>query len=178
MQNNRLTILAINPGTRYIGIAILKGTVLLDWSVKVISGKLSPSKSLKMASLVDRLIDDYEPDIIALKRLHSSRSSCCLDQLCSYIETTASANSIQLEKHSIEEVERFFAPNKQINKTMLSELVCQKHPVLRRELEREQENLNPYYVRMFEAAALGTMVEIANQNHSFQALSECMSLPA
>jgi Holliday junction resolvasome RuvABC endonuclease subunit len=164
MQNNKLTILAINPGTRYIGIAVLKGSVLIDWSIKVISGKLSPSKRLKMSSLIDRLIDEYEPDIISLKKLNPSRSSNYLSQLCSHIETTAVTNGIIVARYSIGEVERFFVPGEQINKLKLAELVCQRHPVLHREMEKERNNLNPYYIRMFEAVALGTMMETIIKN--------------
>lgn len=159
MQNNRLTILAINPGTRYIGIAVLKGAVLLDWSVKVISGKLSPVKRRKMASLVDRLIDEYEPDVIALKRLHPSRSSQTLDRFCNDVQTISGANGVRLSLFSISEVEAFFMPDECINKIELAKLVCKRHPILHRELEKERSNYNPYYVRMFEAVALGTMVE-------------------
>lgn len=160
MKNKRLTILAINPGTRYIGIAVLKGTVLLDWSVKVVKSKQSASKRLKMASIIDRLVDGYEPDIIAVKRLHSSRSSQALDQFCHDVETTAAANDIRFAQYSIDDVEQFFVPEENINKVKLAELICKKHPVLRRELKREKNNLNPYHIRMFEAVALGTMAQV------------------
>ena len=39
MTNKLLKILAINPGTRYTGVAVFVGTDLRDWAVKVIKGK-------------------------------------------------------------------------------------------------------------------------------------------
>ena len=39
MTNKPLKILAINPGTRYLGIAVFVGTDLREWAVKVIKGK-------------------------------------------------------------------------------------------------------------------------------------------
>lgn len=127
--------------------------------MKVVSGKLSPAKRRKIVRLVDRLIQEYEPNILALKKLHSSRSSRTLDRLNREIEGIAAANDVKLEKHSIQEIEQFFMPEERINKMGLAELLCQKHPVLRHELHKEHNNLNPYHIRMFEAVALGTMVE-------------------
>jgi RNase H-fold protein (predicted Holliday junction resolvase) len=159
MQNNRNIILAINPGTRYIGIAVLEGTDLLDWSVKVISGEISRVKLQRMMNLINELISFYEPETIVLKRLHQSRSSKALKQFCSQVERLADSGGIKLSRYSIDEIKAFFAPGEKINKLRLAELICKKHPVLRRELEKEQDNLNPYHIRMFEAVALATMEE-------------------
>lgn len=62
-------------------------------------------------------------------------------------------------QYSIDDIEQFFSPERNINKSKLAELICQRHPVLRHELEREQDNYNPYHVRMFEAVALATMAQ-------------------
>lgn len=159
MTNAKHTILAINPGTRHIGMAVLKGSVLFYWSVKVIRGPLTMAKRRKIAMLIHRVISKYEPDIVVLKNIHSSRTSRHLDRLCNDVETIAAENGIQLVKYSIQEVEAFFSPQERINKTTLSELLRQRHPVLRHELFRERNSYNPYHVRMFEAVALAMMAE-------------------
>lgn len=159
MKNKRLTILAINPGTRYTGVAVLKGAILLDWSVKAINGRLTLAKRCQMARLICKLISEYEPDIVVLKKLHESRSSQYLDQLCGDFENIAKESGTQFLRYSIDDLKQFFVPEEHINKVRLAELVCKRHPVLRRELKKEKNSFNPYYVRMFEAVALGTMVE-------------------
>lgn len=175
MPNNRLTILAINPGTRYIGIAVLRGAVLIEWSVKVVAGPLSQTKRKKIAKLIDRLISEYEPDIIVTKRLHPSRASQVLNRICRDIEAAAIADGIMSERYSIQEVEQFFAPGERMNKIHLAELVCKQHPVLHNELNRERDNCNPYYVRMFEAVALGTMVQLIASKTTECQLVFCLS---
>lgn len=131
MKNKRLTILAINPGSRYTGVAVLKGTILLDWSVKAINGRLTLAKRCQMARLVGKLISEYEPDIVVLKKLHESRSSRHLDWLCSDFEAIIEENGTQLFRYSIDDLKQFFLPEEHINKVKLAELICRKHPVLR-----------------------------------------------
>lgn len=159
MHNKRRTILAINPGTRYLGVAVLKGSTLIDWSVKVINGKQPQARLNKAIELISSFLAEYQPDVLVLKKLHPSRSSLMLNLLSIRIEELTRTNSIRLAKYSIQEAEVFHSPNEKINKTNLSELICQKHPVLRHDLQREQSSLNPYYIRMFEAVALGTLVQ-------------------
>jgi hypothetical protein len=75
------------------------------------------------------------------------------------VEELSRINRIRLIRYSIQEVEAFHSPERRINKTTLAELTCRKHPVLCHELQKEQNNLNPYHIRMFEAVALGAMAE-------------------
>lgn len=155
MKKQKQTVLAINPGMRYLGIAVFCGPVLNDWSVKVVCGKRSPEKLDKIMVLIERLIDEHNPDIIVLKKFHSSRSSQYLNVLSKRIENLASGRNISLTQYSIEEIEAFYSPGCPINKSDLAELMCQRHPVLRIDYNKERHNTNPYYLRMFEAVALG-----------------------
>lgn len=154
MQNNRLTILAINPGTRYIGFAVLRGPILADWGVNVIPGGFSDAKLKKARSLVSELIAHYQPSILALKALHPARHSADLGRLKCEIRKLATSKGLAVHEYSIQEIEAVFAPDHRINKTQLAELVVSQQPVLRHEFHREQDNYNPYHVRMFEAVAL------------------------
>ena len=48
-------ILAVNPGSRYIGIAAFRGPELLDWGVKVVSGKTPSGKLGSVRAILPRL---------------------------------------------------------------------------------------------------------------------------
>lgn len=156
MQRRRVT-LAINFGTRYLGIAVLRGSILADWAVKNVSGQYSEAKQQKLERLVFRLINGHNPDVLVLKKLHPSLVSgnlCCLN---GQIEKFADANHIPLKQYSIRDMEAFYSSDSRINKGKLAEFVCRNHPVLRRDLDRERNILNPYHIRMFEAVALATL---------------------
>ena len=106
---------------------------------------------------MSRLVVEYEPDVLVLKKLHPSRRSVDLELLSLCIHKLAIDNGLEINQHSISEMETFFEPNGRINKKQLAELVCHRYPALRHELHREQNSLNLYHIRMFEAVALATV---------------------
>ena len=75
MHNKTKTILGINPGTRYLGFAVFCGPELRDWGVKVATGPCSRQKMEKLKKIVLGLIGQYKPEVLAIKKLHPSRSS-------------------------------------------------------------------------------------------------------
>lgn len=154
MPSNRLTILAINPGTRYIGFAVLRGTVLVDWGVSGLSGSLSDDKAKRALSLVANLITENRPSVLVLKTLHPSRRSAHLYRLWQGVQRLAQSDGLDLRYYSIHELEACFSPTSRINRNRLAELVSETHPVLRHELRKEQDSYNAYHIRMFEAVAL------------------------
>lgn len=157
MEKNPPTVLAINPGTRYTGIAVLKGSDLLDWGVKVANGKWSQRKLEKVKSRVSELIEEYQMDVLAMKKLHPSRTSPFLRELCREIQELAENKHLRVCRYSVQELEDFCAP-KRTTKKALAEAVCFKYPVLSRELRKEEAAVNTYHIRMFEAVALGMTV--------------------
>lgn len=157
MLKTPLTILAINPGSRYLGIAVFQGPELRDWRVKIIKRK-GPKEKMKMIKeIVSSFIELYRPNVLAIKRLHSSRSSQNLKQLAARIREFARRKGLKVYQYSIEDLEVFFSPEVRINKEKLAEIITSKYSVLIHELKKEKDNQNPYYIRMFEAVALGSV---------------------
>jgi hypothetical protein len=157
-----LTILGINPGSRYLGTAIFHGTELKDWGVKVIEGKWSKEKMERAKMIVSKLIEQHQPNALAIKRLHPSRSSKNLNQLVSKIRELAKRNGLKVYQYSIKELETFFSKEDRltaqagrINKKKLAEIIGSEHSELFHQLEKEKMNKNPYHIKMFEAVALG-----------------------
>ena len=89
-------ILAVNPGTRYMGMAVFHGPELMDWRVKVISGKWSKEKPQKILALVRTFMEQYKPDILAMKKLHRSRSSANLNRLARRIKQDCTKNGLRV----------------------------------------------------------------------------------
>jgi len=157
MLKKPLKILGINPGTRYLGIAFFEGGELLDWGVKVIKGKWSKQKMRKAIGIVSELLKRYEPNVIAIKKLHPSRSSRNLSRLVDWIARLARRKRLRLCRYSIGELEYFICPDEKTNRRRLADLVTSAYPVLCHELQKEKSHKNPYHIRMFEAVALCTI---------------------
>lgn len=163
------TILAINPGTRYLGFAAFRGPELLDWGVRVIRAKTSRGTLRVAATILNEAIDRFQPDTLAIKQLHRSRSSASLNSLTGTMKKLCRRRKLHVCQYSIGQLKQALCPEEPANKRRLAEHVVAAYPVLTHELQREQANLNPYYIRVFEAVALGMIcyeaLERKSQNH-------------
>lgn len=164
MQNKRTTILAINPGTRYIGFAVLRGQILADWGVRIVGCQPQQNRILKVRQLVRKLVDECAPDLLVAKRLHPARRTPSLCKVDEEISRLASSLGIHVRRYSIGAMEAFFSPDGRVNKRKLAELVTARYSALRHDLEREEDSLNPYHIRMFEAVAMASVAAGGEHN--------------
>jgi Holliday junction resolvasome RuvABC endonuclease subunit len=150
-------ILAVNPGSRYVGIAAFRGPELLDWGVKVVTGK-TPREKLKAArKIIVALIGQYVPNLLVLKELHPSRSSRQLNRLVREIKSLSKRRGIKMREYSIQDVKDALCPGAKVSKRKLAELLAAMYPALAYDLEQETQHRNPYRIRMFEAVALAVI---------------------
>ena len=157
MPKELLKILAINPTGRSLGIAYFHGFALREWQVKNIRSDYNKEAIRKAENFLNRFIDYYNIDVLALKKLHPSRSSEKLDLLVSKIKTLAKEKKLSIYEYSIQEMEAFLCEERRFNKLNLAQAVTCKHPGLLYEFRKEKYNRRPYYMPMFEAVALGQL---------------------
>ena len=157
MFQGSLTILAINPGTKYIGIAIFQPPDLVYWGIRVLKGKWSQEKIRNVETALQNHIDKYHINLLVLKKLHASRSSANLNYLVKLIKELARKKGIELSFYSLNDVKEFLAAGVKTNKMDIAGIVTARYPFLIHELEREKKHKHPYFVRMFEAIAAGVV---------------------
>ncbi len=178
MGKNSHNILAINPGSRYFGVAVFHNSDLREWTTKVLSTKplrqkIQPKadaplaqkhggfsvaeKKKEIKSIISEYLDVHSITIVALKQLHPSRTSSALSSLVSIITTLAQVRKRKIVEYSIDEIKQKLISSGRLNKKCLMDEVALRYPYLHRELERERKHKNPYLIRMFEAVALGTV---------------------
>ena len=178
MPNNSYTVLAVNPGTKYLGIAVFRGLELQDWRVKNLNGKWSKEKLKKTLTIISTWVERYGPGLVAIKRLHPSRSSRSLNSLHTQIQRLCLKKKIKLIQYTIKQLETVFCHEERKNKRNLAEALTALYPELTGELSIEKRRRNPYHMRMFEAVALGAagVHEITNQRNRREAC-DCSSAP-
>jgi len=158
MKNHNETLLAINPGTRYFGVAVLSGSDLVDWGIRVLSGRWSEEKLSKVTDIISELIESHSPDYLVMKQPHPSRTSPQLNALCLRIEETAGEHGLPVHRHSLEEIKQFHSHGMSTTRAKLAESVTLKYPCLVRLYQREKHAYNPYHIRLFEAVILGQAI--------------------
>ena len=155
MQDKEIRTLALNPGSRYVGIAVFHGPELVDWAVRSIREKTPTGKLDQLKSILSEIAETHGVNCLVIKSLHPARSSEYLSQLTSTLKEWAKENHHAVREYTIKDVETFLLPSGRLNKRLLMEGVAAIHPFLFPELDGERQNRNPYLVRMFEAVALG-----------------------
>lgn len=163
MLNKKPTrILAISPGTREMGVAVLEGNKLVYYGVKSLRQRNLSDRVLKHGiRIIERLIDEYEPQVIALeKTLYAgSKRSPVIHTFCKMIKTVAKERSIDIfEYHSLL-TRKIICGDGKSTKRETTKVIAGFYPELRKYLvepklysERQKER---YWMNLFDAVALG-----------------------
>jgi Holliday junction resolvasome RuvABC endonuclease subunit len=155
MLKKTLRIIGINPGTRYLGLAIFEDWNLIDWRIRALNGKWSSKKIEKVISTINEYIELNDLNTIALKKLHPAKISKNLRKLVDRIKSLAARKRVRVFQYSIKEIERILLAEERHNKKSLAQKIVSDYPFLIHELEIERAHKNPYRMKMFEAVALG-----------------------
>jgi Holliday junction resolvasome RuvABC endonuclease subunit len=160
MNRRPLRIIGINPGTRYLGIAVLDGSELLDWRIRALAGKWSKKKLEKVSEILFEIFDQYEPTVLSIKKLHFARRTINLLKLANKIKELARRKGLKVREYSIKDINTFFIEGEKLNKQNLIKAMAKKYPELQNDLKNELCHKNHYLVRMFEAVALGSVYSL------------------
>ncbi len=148
------TILGISPGTRYVGLAILRDGALLDYMVKSYKGAWTDGKMQKAIKYLKTVLEGRTVHYIACKVPHEARSSERIILLISCIKELAKDYGIECFVYSIAELKGYFAGDI-VNKSELAAHLTETYPELKVVQYSDDASTNEYYIRMFEAVAAG-----------------------
>ena len=101
MKRKEVNILAVNPGTKYVGIAVFRGSDLVYWGIKVLKGKWSKEKMKCIEKTLLNLIDQHNVTVLVLKKLDSSRSSKNLNTLVTSIQRCAKKRKLKICSYTL-----------------------------------------------------------------------------
>jgi hypothetical protein len=154
MPTNTHKILSVIPGARFLGIAVFYDNDLMDWCIKSLHGASVEGKMVQVKPLLSDFIDRHGITVLAIKKVHPSKSSQTLSGIHSKIkEFAGSRNLIRLE-FTIEKIKESILQQKG-NKTLLMEELTANYPALFYVMEQVKANKSHYLMRAFEAIAQG-----------------------
>lgn len=144
-----------------MGIAFVDDGKLIYHTVKVIAKGQSPQRTLQRArDAVVRLIDDFEPEIIAVERTFFSqnRNTALLNVLFDEIRSLARRKRLTFVSYAPSTVKKFTCGNGRAGKKQVATVVVSKFPELKVYLNQDRAWKERFHQNMFDAVALGTMV--------------------
>jgi len=160
MTQNNSRILAIDPGTRFMGIALLEKGQLIYHTVKVIKKGGSPNQTLQNARrIILRLISDLSPDMLVVEKAFfaKSRNVSLLNVLVDEIKAIARRKGIEIVSFSPSTVKKFITGNGWASKDEVARAVVLKYPELKVYLTQDRAWKERFHQNMFDAVALGIM---------------------
>lgn len=160
MSKSNTRILAIDPGTAHMGVAVLQNQKLIYHAVEVVRNKKSPGEKLKEArKIVLRLIKDFRPDVIAIEKAFfaNNRSAALVNVLVDEIKAIASRKKIKIVGYAPSTVKRFICGNGRASKEEVARAVAIRYPELKVFLTQDRAYKERFHQNMFDAVAVASL---------------------
>lgn len=157
-QTKNKRILAIDPGTKEMGIAVLDDRDLIDYAVKSIRrGKNQKDFFTNLETLMLRLIHEKKPDVVALERnlFSQIRNNLLLAALIYRIKTIARRKRITVREYDPRTIRKLVCNNGNATKKELARAIAVFYPELKIYLESDRKWKIRYWQNIFDAVAVG-----------------------
>jgi crossover junction endodeoxyribonuclease RuvC len=153
-------ILAIDPGTRQIGVALLEKQKLIYHGVTGVKRQKSPSQTLKEGrEIILRLIKDFEPQILVVEKTFfaNNRNSSLLNVFADEIKAIGKKKRLKVLSFAPNTVKKFITGNGRASKAEVAKVIISNYPELKVYLTQDRAWKERYHQNMFDAVALGIM---------------------
>ena len=154
---NKRKILAIDPGTRYIGFAFLEDEELVHYGVKTIRGMRSPHEKLREGRrLILRLMNDFEPESLVVEKTFfaNNRNSALLNVFADEIKAVGRRKGLRVYGLAANSVRKLICGNGAASKDDVARAMVSRYPELRPFLTSDRRWKERYHRNMFDAVAL------------------------
>ncbi|WAC06741.1 MAG: crossover junction endodeoxyribonuclease RuvC [Thermodesulfobacteriota bacterium] len=161
MPKNRSKILAIDPGTRHMGVAFLDSDLLIYAGVKVIKNRKSPHEILWTGrKIVLRLINDFKPHILVVEKtfFFNNRNASLLNVLVDEIRAIGRRKGIKVASFAPSTMKKIICGNGHASKKEVARVVVAKYPELKVFLTQDRAWKEEFHQNMFDAIGLGMMI--------------------
>lgn len=159
MAENKTTtqILALRPGKREMGIAVLDGKDLVFWGVAGFRGLAGPAFLDAVERRLLALVQTYEPQVLAMEKPTPARlaASPMLGAIMSRISAVAVGEGLQVRVCSPDKVRERLCGSEQATHHQMVERIVALYPHLGRYRRPRQQWQEDYWRPMFAAVAVG-----------------------
>ena len=162
MLKKNQKILAIDPGTREMGIAFLDNGKLIYHGIKTFDKSLSPHEKLRECrKTILRLIQDFKPRILVIEKTFyaRNRNTSLLNVFADEIVSMARRRKLKVSSFAPCTVKKNICGYGRASKEDIARVVISKYPELKVYLTQDKTWKEKYHRNMFDAVALGIMAE-------------------
>jgi crossover junction endodeoxyribonuclease RuvC len=156
-------ILAIDPGIREMGVALLQDKELIYHGVETINKQLSPHEKLKEGrKIVLRLITDFKPRILAYEKTFIGRNkrAALLNVFSEEIEAIGKRKGLQVVSFAPNTVKKFICGNGHAGKKEVARVIISMFPELKVYLTQDRAWKENFHYNRFDACALALVTHV------------------
>jgi crossover junction endodeoxyribonuclease RuvC len=160
MPKNGSKILAIDPGTMYMGVAFLDNGSLIYCGVKVIRNRRSPHEILwACRKIILRLINDFQPEVLVVEKtfFSNNKNTALLNVLVDEIRNIGRRKGLKVLCFAPSTMKKRICGNGRASKEEVARVIVSKFPELKVFLTQDRKWKERYHQNMFDAVALGVM---------------------
>jgi crossover junction endodeoxyribonuclease RuvC len=151
-----MKILAIDPGTREMGVALLDGQQLVYYGVKTVQGRRSPAEVLRrIQKITSGLIERFHPNCLAIERMFLiQKSASLLVVTAEEVKATARQHGLPVYEYAPTVVRKLICGSGRATKHEAAKVMVRQFPELHSYLDQRTKWEALYYANMFDAVAL------------------------
>jgi Holliday junction resolvasome RuvABC endonuclease subunit len=160
MLKNISKILAIDPGTAFMGVALFDNGKLVYHGVEVVTGKKTPQEKLREArKRILRLVRDLKPRVLVIEKssFAHNRTAALLNVLAAEIKAISRRKKLRFVGYAPSTVKKWLCGNGHATKKEVAKAVIARYPELKVYLTQDRAWKEEYHQNMFDAVALGMM---------------------
>ena len=155
-------ILAIDPGTREMGIAVLEGRSLIYHGVETLTNRGTPHERLLEGRRVFlRLLNDFKPAVVAVETAFfaSNRNTALLNVFVDELRALAKGRGFSVANFAPSTIKRHMCGDGWAAKMDVAKAVAAKYPKLKVYLTQDRKWKARYHENMFDAVAVGVVCQ-------------------
>lgn len=160
------TLLAVDPGIREIGVALLRRDQLEDYQVKTLRRpRPGHTHVAVLERVVTGLLDKWGPDHVAITTTQPTVGADVvgLANILQTLEALLERRGVPASRMAWETVKRLVTSDASSTKWMVARAVCAQYPHLRSRLPTPGGRPERYALRMFSAVATGMAFMAMNE---------------
>jgi Holliday junction resolvasome RuvABC endonuclease subunit len=156
MNKRNNTILAIDPGIRALGFAVLRHGRLATHGVRSLDKVPARIRLTAARRLMDGWIEAYHPTALVLEHTHAHPVPWlnAVDRVARSSRRLAHRKGLVVSSYHPQTVRRIIAGNGHVTKRELAAAVALHYPALRVYLTQDRKWKERYFQNMFDAVAL------------------------
>lgn len=157
-KKNNQRILAIDPGTRETGVAVLDGMELIFYGVRTFKKRRPVSVLLKDVNRVmQKLIDEYDPSEMAIETTFFYKNKCVshLITVAEEMKTIAKRNKLKVVEYAPKTIRKHICKSGKATKKETARVLCSRFPELCVYLTQDRKWKVDYWSHLYDAVAVG-----------------------